>query len=574
MHVCSAMSLESTELGLRALYGTLSVMNPLINTGNRVPVFTLGYFIHIFKNYEGLSLVDAVDVLRVLYGTDRRVLVMVDEISKATPIGADARVMTTLGTILDQYDMVDVLISSLSPQYITNLATGSNRYIDYVTMAALIDSGLGQNQCIEWARIMTKNVSGGSKLYLFNILKSAYLLLSGHPRSIEYLVESFTPYYEAERAVEKDVSEVGVELVTLPSSEVTGVWQPLLEMISRRESGSVIIGEIIRTINRIGNIQYNTKTVRSTEILEFILRCDDMYDEDLLRQYSELGVVFASTLDAQKCAMRLGEFLSDLNLYINRPAYSSKVTPQLCRLGAAMTLFTDAFKVGSGGGISLDVSDLWEYSICLTIFCKAFDRACVFGIMHLIPQCAPLVRIRRAAGVKDLGIGRATSVQDELVVSPKGFAGFDARITFVDKDTNKNIFVYTQMKVAAPTSTSLVNIYIKAIVNILLHHLRIQGPSFDLSNVFIVFYVWSDIHNPVAAIAEAVALMPAYLKTLPTTTTKLTETKAILSYLNTYGVSNIHVLGKAQLDGWLIPTLKPIPRFVESANSIPTIEGS
>ena len=381
------MSLESPELGLRALYGTISVMNPLVHTGNRVPVFTFEYFIHIFKNYEGLSLVDAVDVLRLLYGTDRRVLVIVDEISKAAPIGADGYVLSTLASLLDRYDIVDILISSLSPQYITNLAKGSNRYIDYIPLVALIDSDLGQSHCIEWAGIMTKHVIGDNKVYYFNILKSIYILLSGHPRSIEYLVESFIPYYDADGVVEKDVSEVGLELMTLTATattnisaintttgsnnnsevyeanQVNSVWQPLSDMINRQASGSVVIGEIIRTINRIGNIQYNTKAIRNIDVLEFILTYDDMPDEELIRQYIDLSVIFATTSSSsslyassssssgsEQYAMRLVEFLFDLNAYINRPMYSSKVTERHPRLNAAVLLFTKSFNPRSRSG--------------------------------------------------------------------------------------------------------------------------------------------------------------------------------------------------------------------------------
>ena len=61
---------------------------------------------------------------------------------------------------------------------------------------------------------------------------------------------------------------------------------------------------------------------------------------------------------------------------------------------------------------------------------------------------------------------------------------------------------------------------------------------------------------------EVIALIPAYIRTLTQLTSAQCE--AILVYLDTYGVSNIHVLGKTQLDGWLIPTLRSVPRFVKS----------
>ena len=86
------------------------------------------------------------------------------------------------------------------------------------------------------------------------------------------------------------------------------------------------------------------------------------------------------------------------------------------------------------------------------------------------------------------------AVPNESLVCTGSSIGFDTRVTFVDRCTNKSIFVYTQMLLGnhtSPTSSSssTASDYAKTIVNILLHHYLIHESRFALTNVFIVFIV-------------------------------------------------------------------------------------
>ena len=163
------------------------------------------------------------------------------------------------------------------------------------------------------------------------------------------------------------------------------------------------------------------------------------------------------------------------------------------------------------------------------------------------------------------------------LLNPRAFAGFDARVTFVD-GAGENIFVYAQMKVAPPTAVnSMTDVCKKAIINTLVHHLSTHGLRFDISKLFIVFYVWADMPDDIAqAIAqEALSDLSDYLTSKAAKLKlKQSEIDAILAYAKNYGNTNVHILGKARLDDWLIPTLKPIPRFVESINGISAKKGS
>ena len=135
---------------------------------------------------ERLSAYAAIKMLWRVFGEDRPVLLLVDELSKA--IGYDKAVMSDIGRILGEFGNVDVLTSSLSPAYINGLVTGSQRPIVYRILPPLIDFNLGQNECKLWARmiIAKAEVANGEKVEVFkvNILNNFYKLMSGHPRSI------------------------------------------------------------------------------------------------------------------------------------------------------------------------------------------------------------------------------------------------------------------------------------------------------------------------------------------------------------------------------------------------------
>ena len=55
--------------------------------------------------------------------------------------------MSQLGELLNFQSEVDVVVSSLSPGYIDELLTGSQRPVSYVVLPPMLDSGLGRVEC-------------------------------------------------------------------------------------------------------------------------------------------------------------------------------------------------------------------------------------------------------------------------------------------------------------------------------------------------------------------------------------------------------------------------------------------
>jgi hypothetical protein len=107
--------------------------------------------------------------------------------------------MSQLGELHNFQSEVDVVVSSLSPGYIDELLTGSQRPVSYVVLPPMLDSGLGRVECYKWADGLVNNI-GVDKvdLYKKNMLRNLYMLFSGHPRSLENMVKYFKRYNESD----------------------------------------------------------------------------------------------------------------------------------------------------------------------------------------------------------------------------------------------------------------------------------------------------------------------------------------------------------------------------------------
>ena len=118
---------------LRIIYGAIRAMG--------LDNISWDDFLKRFENYKLDDIgITAISLLKETFGADRRILILVDELSKATD---DKTVMKTIGEIIDKYNECDVVVSSLSPTYIEVLLTGSQRPINYGILQPLLYSDLG-----------------------------------------------------------------------------------------------------------------------------------------------------------------------------------------------------------------------------------------------------------------------------------------------------------------------------------------------------------------------------------------------------------------------------------------------
>ena len=553
--------------GLRALFGVVSVMCREGAERDSEPLtYPWSSFREEFLKYESLTVYEAINISRRLYGENRRVLVLVDELSKARPEGVgDKQVMRELGYVLNHCDFADVIVSSLSIEYVINLVSGSQRPIEYVPMPPMVDAGLGEEETEAWARNLTGGEMGKMK-HVYNILKSVHLLASGHPRSIEYLLRSY---------------------------ETNMQWQEVIKCIRNNCTGAMIFSKVLKATNLIfpsGLLETGLRgTLEKEQAIELVL--DTLcQDPTRLREFSERGAVYVTKVSGQSC-MRLGDFLAELSdrkqlyttldfpfsnlskaakLYIGlaRAPYTRSTLTIMTSIPASSDELFIKDKLVSEDA-ALDLSYLWELSVALTIVSRAeasqnIDVIDVFCIPDI--STCPSLSVRCAAHEGDLAIS-SDQVCNELVVPPQYFSGFDARITFV-RSSGEPVFIYGQIKIAAP-SLPLAKVCVKSIVSTLLHHFRTHGSRFQecVADIHLAFYIWIDLPEPTATVSEVIALLPSYLsgpKTVKLLGPSPSECKAIIDFMSTYGMTNIHLIGMAQLDEWLIPTLRPVPRFTVS----------
>ena len=146
---------KSHQIGLRILYGAARAMSD-----NNAAAKSWSEFLALFPKgtfSKALTATDAVKILQSVY-CRMKSLVLVDELSKAVPkkpemkngepdpTGGDALAMTQIGALLENIHAVDVIVSALSPGYISALLSRSQRPIYYVFLGSLVDTDLGKEQ--------------------------------------------------------------------------------------------------------------------------------------------------------------------------------------------------------------------------------------------------------------------------------------------------------------------------------------------------------------------------------------------------------------------------------------------
>ena len=179
------------DVGLRIIFGSMRAM-----LGRELFSLSWEAFLDKFKAIqESFSGCDAVDMLRRLFGPDRPVLLLVDELCKAVN---DKEVMMELGYVLNKDGDCDVVITSLSPAYVFDVTYGSQRRITFVPVLPLLSTtaglSVGKKECNRWAERVNVAAGGLSTPFKLNVLNHAYLLMSGHPRSLEYMIRSFEEF--------------------------------------------------------------------------------------------------------------------------------------------------------------------------------------------------------------------------------------------------------------------------------------------------------------------------------------------------------------------------------------------
>jgi hypothetical protein len=173
-----------SSIGLRIIFGCAKSMNIVPSLSE---VYDWEMFCLQWNEEEAndLSAETAIRLLRFFFGKKRPVLLLIDELSQAK-FGYDKIVITEVGNLLDNYGNLDVIISSLPPNHITDLVTSnSQRNINYSILRPLIDFDDMRIECNNWIDAIIP-ISLKVNDFVLNLIRSTYLLVSGDPRSLEY----------------------------------------------------------------------------------------------------------------------------------------------------------------------------------------------------------------------------------------------------------------------------------------------------------------------------------------------------------------------------------------------------
>ena len=592
----SDMALEPVSLGLRMLYGAVRGMG--------IEAVTWGQWIEDIGGTDPnatISANDAVAMLRRLFG-DRPVLVLVDELAKAhdfdIPIGRapgvtnDARVMAELGGLLDRDGDFHAVVSSLQPAYIRDLVSGSQRMVDYVVLTQLFDVNLGGTVVSDWAKAMHKLIPvppPKRNEFTLNLLSSAALIMSAHPRSVEYLVES---------CKENAIS--------------TKKWDPL--HVALKYPGTAfpaVLDALVLSASKISPYFGDT----SLDILEhFVLSTEPILATDTgsraaqLRELLEAGAVILFPED------RGDDFLAGV------PGFTTILALRKCATvknppGPLCTAANQLFDMNRD---QLHLPEIFERSVDMTIVARSWsDSQTMFGTGSPLPNALfgtivprgasntqsmlqgpvadALLQLVKAITAKmtsavqgiatvcppellaqpeDHAADTATVRPHELLVPPNKHPGYDSRVTFPHTNTAslpqgapEFVFAYIQAKSAAPAKKPA-DVYASMIYQTLKEHskdhlskVKPDDVKSALADVHFIVYNWGDTDGS-APSRKAVMTRLEAMEQSPKSVEKGMHVRTAMTFVGQYFDSNVQTVAQRRLDTWLIPSLRVFPRLV------------
>lgn len=564
----SVMGGGGTSFGLRILFGAAACM---VNSKVSSDFPLWNDFFDDFEDYGDLNATQAIYILREVYGRDRYVLLVVDEISKANSIENphhDKLVMSQIGVVLDSDGNTDVVVSSLSPKYIVDLLSGSNRKIDYCVLLPLLDSHLVQKECQIWAREKMK-LSTSRNDFLRRVLESTYILASGHPRTLEFMSEAM------------DITDTSV-----------ACWNNVDEELVQHSVGPMtmiqLLGGVVESFLKLSSIDVLTSFEMALSWSAIIpTEKNDFAFRELLENGSLFLIVDPKypASDEFLCAMRISSFLKHINDFpIDNTWKFIGDRRSDTAVKAAVLLFGNEFDIFPLRDRNSDISVLWERAVALTIVTRSISGKKGFNIM------GPQVGLLKSTQTSHLTVRLATKERymrsignEELVMSPDNYRGFDGVVSSFGR------MIYFNAKIGESSTKTSADSFSSATGYTLQSHLWLY-PGIPLSSFSMVFYAWIELTQ--AGNAELIIEIRenlkdwihdqdkaykstfSYLKMQEPLLTEV-ELKAktddfvlkMKSFVDDHCNINIHVMDKAALSVWLLPTMTPIPRLVESVSS-------
>eukprot|EP01031_Cornospumella_fuschlensis_P026496 gene26496-32020_t len=538
-------------VGLRMLYGAAVSMadNPYYKKYESGKELSFATFVDSFKHFSVADdALEASAVLRAVYGEERRLLLLVDEIIEALPaqlndkgvsIGSAAAV-TSIGELLSEDGETDVVLSSLSLPYVRELS-GSKRQVQYVTMNPLLDSDLGKKETAKWCKsalkLGRKVGSGKVGQYTAKLLQSMYLLCSGYPRGVERLVrsysdeesvESFSNMLEAKTKFSELLPELArkVYVITSMNDLAWGLYHEVFECV------------LSAKVRAVGDIDGTLRTMLEKGQV-FLVKASEVKDQSSVR-----------------VSLQLGAFIWMLQ---NSDMSTSPISP-------AAKMAVELFKPLLGRKSSEAFSTWFERSVALTALVRSTQELELAKGVDVDPLSLRMITS------SDEELKRAMAESSVLIVPPPNTMGFDLLVR------SRADSLYLQCKSAKSTKTNDVEQVAHCLVNIIRFHVNQHCPHNadytealspeELAKLKVVYYQWGyKLRVAKEAVKKQLGDMGLELNKADGQTKTVERLRAIRIaevFVDQHFAENFHIVSGEDLNNWLLPVLVPIPRLVNA----------
>jgi hypothetical protein len=522
----SSQGNEIDTLGLRIIYGAVKSMGLL----ERTECCEWNLFLSKFENYSELSLSNAISLLRRVFGGNRPFLLLVDEISKAKN---DFKVISEISTLLNGDANFDAIVSALSPGYVKSLVTGSQRPIMYVILPPLIDEKLGMKESLLFAKKIYREAleqgvpSEDIDPFRLRIVENAYLLTSGHPRSVEKMVTAFQ-------------SENNNKLISFlsPKEDMFDLFVGLMV-----EWGTAL------TIN-------NTDKDNMMAIFRTPSICS--VNDANFRRLLESGNIMIKSSDT------FGREYSVTTTFSNILDLSKFDKSSICvPYGDSIGDFCGCLKTFKSSKISV----WWENAIALTICLRSQNLKEISLIKNqkIFPKHPFKLKVARDEDFDNF-------YQEELLI-PDDFPqkGFDFRVSFAHAFTNYTF--YGQVKIALTPKRTFEELVKKSVIaSVIDHFQRTSTASLKnrLDNLQFVFYIWESSNVLKSSNISKITINDSDVnERFEDLDFDMNSNQILRSDVQKYFqeislTDRIHVMCQQDLEKWLTPSFLIIPMMVKN----------
>ena len=427
-----------------------------------------------------------------------------------------------------------MVVSSLSPGYIDELLTGSQRPVSYVVLPPMLDSGLGRVECYKWADGLVNNI-GVDKvdLYKKNMLRNLYMLFSGHPRSLENMVKYFKRYNESDSH-----------------------WNSLRGELENKECS--VISCLTEVLNSMKGCVTDIKTLSEKDLEKYVFTTPKYFSAGdagfrRLTESGKLMVYRRADVEFEVCV----QGLSLIELLVLQEGRFS-ISEEFPHTRPAFELFKGFNKYKTGV--------FWERIISFTIASRSYDTINLSAMLGIdkLSQDSEMERNLVLRFEKNISSVSFYEGENSFIVPPDNQPGFDGLVLI---NTLRRSRWYLQCKVSLP-SASMEEVVAKSVCYCLRDLLLRDGASggagacaVPLSDVHVIFYLWNFTDHDITKLK---ASQSAVLARIPKLFEDQFKDDPLLSmaYVTDYLEScwdNVHFVGETKCRQWLPRSFLPFP---------------